>query len=100
MYTNNYIQYCHGKSVIQQSGSYTSTLDINRNKLVKCYTWRITLLGAESWALRTVDQKYLERFEKWCWRKMEKISWTDHVRNVEVLQRRIEEERNILQTKK
>jgi hypothetical protein len=31
-----------------------------------------------------------------CWRRMEKISWTDHVTNKEVLQR-IKEERNILQ---
>jgi len=23
----------------------------------------------------------------WCWREMEKISWTDHVRNEEVLLR-------------
>jgi hypothetical protein len=30
----------------------------------------------------------------WCWRRMEKISWTDHVRN-EVLFR-VEEQRNIL----
>jgi hypothetical protein len=22
----------------------------------------------------------------WCWRKMEEISWTDHVRNEEVLE--------------
>jgi hypothetical protein len=33
----------------------------------------------------TADQKYLESFEMWCWRRMEKISWTDHVRNEEVL---------------
>jgi hypothetical protein len=39
----------------------------------------------------------VERFEKWCWRRMEKISWTDCVRNYEVLQR-IKEERNILRT--
>ena len=30
-------------------------------------------------------QKRLESFEMWCWRRMEKISWTDHVRNEEVL---------------
>jgi len=30
-------------------------------------------------------QKYLESFEMWCWRRMENISWTDHVRNEEVL---------------
>jgi hypothetical protein len=34
--------------------------------------------------LRAVDQKDLENFEMWCWRRMEKISWTDHVRNEEV----------------
>ena len=41
------------------------------------------------------DQKRLESFEMWCWRRMEKISWTDHVRNEEVLLR-VNEQRNIL----
>jgi hypothetical protein len=31
----------------------------------------------------------------WCWRRMEKISWTDHVRIEEVLLR-VKEQRNIL----
>ena len=39
---------------------------------------------------------YLESFEMWCWRRMEKISWTDHVKNEEVLLR-VNEQRNILQ---
>ena len=51
--------------------------------------------GAQIWLLRTADQKYLESFEMWCWRRMEKISWTDHVRNEEVLLR-VNEQRNIL----
>jgi len=58
-----------------------------RKKLVKCYVWSIALYGAETWTLRAVDQKHLESFEMWCWRRMEKISWTDHVRNEEVLLR-------------
>jgi hypothetical protein len=32
-----------------------------------------------------IYQKHLERFEMWCWRRMEKISWTHHVRNENVL---------------
>jgi hypothetical protein len=44
-----------------------------------------------------VDQKYLESFEMWYWRRMDKISWTDHVRIDKVLQR-VKEEKNILQT--
>jgi hypothetical protein len=33
----------------------------------------------------------------WCWRSIEKISWTDHVKNEEVLHR-IKEERKIVHT--
>ena len=62
---------------------------------MKCYVWSMALYGAESWTLRATDQKRLESFEMWCWRKMEKISWTDHVRNEEVLIR-VNEQRNIL----
>jgi hypothetical protein len=47
----------------------------------------MALCGADSWTLRKVDLKYLGSFEMWCWRRMEKISWTDHVRNEEVLLR-------------
>jgi hypothetical protein len=31
----------------------------------------------------------------WCWRRMKKISWTDHERNEEVLLR-VEKQRNFL----
>jgi len=45
----------------------------------------MALYGAESWKLRNPDQKYVESFEMWYWRRMEKIIWTDRVRNEEVL---------------
>jgi len=48
--------------------------DINCNTLINtaiCYLWGITFDGAENWALRKADQKYLESFEKWRWRRME-----------------------------
>jgi hypothetical protein len=79
---------------------FMSQLDLRlTKKLVKCYIWSIALYGAETWTVRKVDQKYLESFEMWCWRRIEKISWTDRVRNVEVLHR-VKEERNILHTVK
>ena len=49
---------------------------------MKCYIWS------------TADQKYVESFEMWWWRRM-KFSWTDNVKNAEVLLR-VQEERNIL----
>jgi hypothetical protein len=76
---------------------FTGKLDFNlREKLVKCYIWSIALYGAETLTLCKVDQKYPENFGMWCWRRMEKISWTDHVKN-EVLHT-VKEERNILHT--
>jgi hypothetical protein len=66
-----------------------------RKKLVKCYIWSIAVYGAETWTLRAVDQKHLKSCEMWCWRRMEKINWTDHLRNEEVLLR-VKEQRNIL----
>ena len=50
---------------------FTSALDLElRKKLVKCYIWSIALHGAETWTLRTVDQKHLESFKIWCSRRM------------------------------
>jgi len=75
---------------------FTSKMDLDlKKKLVKCYVWSIALYGAETWTLRAVDQKHLESFEMWCWRRMEKINWTDHVRNEDVLLT-VKKQRNIL----
>ena len=59
------------------------------------YILSMVLYVAETWTLRAADQKYLESLEMWCWRRMEKISWTDHVRNENVLLR-VNEQRNNL----
>jgi hypothetical protein len=43
---------------------FTSKSDFElRKKLVKCYIWSIALYGTDTWALRELDQKYLESFE-------------------------------------
>jgi hypothetical protein len=56
-----------------------------------------SLCGAATWTCQEVDQKYLESFGIWRWRRVEKISWTDRVANEEVLHG-VKEERNILHT--
>jgi hypothetical protein len=67
----------------QKRALFTSTLEVElRKKLVKCYIWSIALCCAETWTLQAADQKELESFEMWCWRRTEKISWTNHARNV------------------
>jgi len=46
---------------------------------------------------RIVDQKFLGTFEMWCWTRIEWISWTDPMKDEEVLHR-AKEENNILHT--
>jgi hypothetical protein len=55
--------------------------------------------GAETGTLRKVDQKCLGSFEMWCWRRVEKIGWTDRVRSEEVLHGD-KEKSNVLHTAK
>jgi len=102
MLTNDGRCTCEIKSRIAMAKSFNkkralfTTLDSKlRKKVVKCCIWSIALYGAETWTLRVVDQKHLGSFEMWCWRRMEKISWNDHVRKEEVLLA-VKEQRNIL----
>jgi hypothetical protein len=64
-------------------------------KLVKCYIWSVALYGAETETVWAGDQKHMESFKMWCWRRLENISWTDRVRNEEILLR-VKEQRNML----
>jgi hypothetical protein len=55
------------------------------------------LIGAKTWTLQKVVAVMPRKSRTWCSRRMEKISWTDYVRNEEVLHR-VKEERIILHT--
>jgi len=44
---------------------------------------------------RKADPKCLESFEMWCWRRMDKVSWTDGMRNEKGLHR-VRKGRNII----
>jgi hypothetical protein len=72
-------------------------LKLKEESSKKCQRWSTALCGAETWTLWKAEQKNLGSFEMWFWRRMEKISWSDSVRNEEALER-VKEEKNILQT--
>ena len=41
---------------------------------------------ADIWTPQEIELKYLKSFEMWWWSKMEKISWTDSVKNESITQ--------------
>ena len=51
-----------------------------RKRLVKCFVWSVALYGAETWTKRRNEQKRLEAFEMWIWRRMKRVKWTDKIK--------------------
>ncbi|KAJ4444950.1 hypothetical protein ANN_06749 [Periplaneta americana] len=62
-----------------------------RKGLVKCFVWSVALYGAETWTLRRSEEKRIEAFELWIWRRMERVKWTHRIKNEAVLERVVEE---------
>src|SRR6218665_2744564 len=63
--------------------------------MVKALIWSVMLYGAETWPMRKEDVKRIEAFEMWIWRRMERISWTEHRTNEELL-KKVEEKRSLM----
>ena len=72
----------HGQTTLKMKVLFSGKFDLDLKKnLLECCIWSIALCVAETWTLRRVDQKWIESFEMCCWRRTDKISWTDRVRN-------------------
>src|SRR6218665_1535330 len=56
-----------------------------KKRMIKTLIWSVTLYCAETWTMRQVGIARLEAFEMWIWRRMGRISWTEHISNEEVL---------------
>ena len=54
---------------------------------MKCFVWTVSFYGAETWTLRRNEQEQLEAFEMWVWRRMERVKWTDKIKNEVVLEK-------------
>jgi hypothetical protein len=54
---------------------------------MKSCIWSFAVYGSETWTLGKNEEKVINAFETWCWRRMLKIKWTDRITNEEVFQR-------------
>ena len=53
--------------------------------ILKCYVWSTLLYGCERWTLTADLRRTTNAFVMWCLRWMERIPYTDHKTNEEVL---------------
>lgn len=70
-----------------------------RTRMLRCYVFSVLLHGVETWTLTEASMKRIGAFEMWCYKKMLKIKWTEHMSNVEVLSR-MNKEREVINTVK
>jgi len=68
-----------------------------RKCMVKVFVLSVVLYGSETWTLQKEDIQRLEAFEVWIWRRMMKVSWTEHKTNEEILQM-VDTEREMMDT--
>ena len=66
------------------------TLEIKK-KLINSCTWSVALYGLEMWTVGKNEERAVNAFETWCWRRTLKIEWTDRITNNEVFQKAKEE---------
>ena len=50
-------------------------------RLAKACIWSVALYGCETWTLRKQEEKMLEAFEMWLWRRILRVSWTERRTN-------------------
>jgi len=70
------------RNIMEKKSLFASKLDYNLRKNCEILHLEHTFVGY--WYL---DTSYLESIEMWCWRRIKKFSWTDRVKNEEVLLR-------------
>jgi len=55
-----------------------------KKKLIKSCIWNVVHYGSETWTLGKNEERIINAFETWCWRRMLKIKWTYRITNDEV----------------
>ena len=58
-----------------------------KKKCIKSCIGSVTLYGSETSTLGKNEERVINAFETWGWRRMLKIKWTDRITNDEVFQR-------------
>ena len=44
--------------------------------LVKAMIFPVVMYGCESWTIKKAEHRRIDAFERWCWRRLLRVSWT------------------------
>ena len=55
---------------------YTSFYVLTRVRVVKAMVFPVVTCGCESWTIKKAEQRRIDAFELWCWRRLLRVPWT------------------------
>ena len=72
------------KSYDQSRGNRDITLSTKAH-LVKAMVFPMVMYGCESWTVKKAEQRRIDAFELWCWRRLLRVPWTARRSNQSIL---------------
>ena len=82
-----------GRKVMTNLDSIPKSRDISlptKVHLVKAMVFWVVMYGCESWTyIKTAEQKRIDAFDLWCWRRFLRVSWTARRSSQSILKKSI-----------
>ena len=54
-------------------------------RLVKAMDFPVVMYGCESWTVKKAERRRIDAFERWCWRRLLRVPWTERRSNQSIL---------------
>ena len=77
-----------GRKVMTNLDSIFKSRDITlptRVHLVKAMVFPVVMYGCESWIIKKAENRRIDAFELWCWRRLLRVPWTARRSNQSIL---------------
>ena len=77
-----------GRKVMSNLYSIFKSRDITlptKVRLVKAMVFPVVMYECESWTIKKAEQRRIDAFELWCWRRLLGVSWTARRSNHSIL---------------
>ena len=68
-----------GRKVMINLDSILKSRDVTlptKVRLDKAMVFPVVMYGCESWTVKKVEQRRIDAFELWCWRRLLRVPWT------------------------
>ena len=77
-----------GRKVMTNLDSILKSRDITlttKVRLVKAMVFSVVMYGCESWTVKKAENRRIDAFELWCWRRLLRVPWTARRSNQSIL---------------